>query len=217
MSLRARFALALAALAAAATVGASVISYFSTSNKLYEELDSSLSRASTTGLRERIFAERGGGRSEFGEYRFQALTEDGRRISAILPGAAAALPINAADVETAHGGGTVFRTVTIDGEPYRLVTTAAANVGPPDGRGVGQTGSGGPGGAIGSPGSSAPTILQIAVIQVARELGPTNRLLASLRDRYIVLSVGVRRGRRCAGVAHCQAGDAFTDPADRCG
>ena len=42
MNLRVRFALALAALAAAATVAATVTSYLSTSNRLHEELDAGL-------------------------------------------------------------------------------------------------------------------------------------------------------------------------------
>ena len=179
MNLRVRFALALAALAAAATITAGVTSYLSTRDRLNEEVDTALQETARVANRDVRF-ERGspaidrfGGLSSRNPvqspsphielYSVQRLDADGKIVG---PASFVSLPIDAGDVDVARHGGSSVRTVHVDGTPYRMLTTAAAG-----------------GGAL----------------QVARELTSTESLLNSLRNRYAVLSVVVSAAAAAIG------------------
>jgi len=179
VNLRVRFALALAALAAAATITAGVTSYLSTRDRLNEEVDTALQETARVANRDVRF-ERGspaidrfGGLSSRNPvqspsphielYSVQRLDADGKIVG---PASFVSLPIDAGDVDVARHGGSSVRTVHVDGTPYRMLTTAAAG-----------------GGAL----------------QVARELTSTESLLNSLRNRYAVLSVVVSAAAAAIG------------------
>ena len=169
MNLRVRFALALGALAAAATITAGVTSYLSTRDRLNEEVDAALRETAITANRDVRFERGAPGIDRFGDvrnrgplpaptrielYNVQRLDADGKIVA---PTAFVSLPVDARDIEVAQQGGSVVRTVDVaDGTPYRVLTTAAAN-----------------GGAL----------------QVGRDLTATESLLNSLRNRYALLSV----------------------------
>ena len=172
MNLRVRFALALGALAAAATITAGVTSYLSTRDRLNDEVDAALQETASTANRDSRFDRGAPGIDRFGDvksrgpfpsptphielYTVQRLDTDGK---VVAPTAFVLLPVESSDIAVAKQGGSVVRTIHVaDGTPYRMLTTAAAG-----------------GGAL----------------QIARELTATENLLNSLRNRYAVLSVVV--------------------------
>jgi two-component system sensor histidine kinase MprB len=180
MNLRVRFALALAALAAAATITAGVTSYLATRDRLNEEVDTALQETARVANRDVRF-ERGaplidrfggvGDRNPANQgpsphielYTVQRLDADGE---VVLPVAFTSLPVDERDVQIARSGGSLTRTVDVDGTPYRMLTTAAPR-----------------GGAL----------------QVARELTATENLLDSLRNRYVLLSFVVSAAAAAIG------------------
>jgi two-component system sensor histidine kinase MprB len=179
MSLRWRFALALAVLAAAATTAACLTSYLSTKDRLYSEIDNSL-KETANALRQLPRA--GGGDLDrlgrFGtqnnpiltrsDYRVQYLDSTGT-IEALSPSSAAKLPVSTDDVAVATDitHDTIRRDASVDGVSYRIYTTHRTT--PALG---------------GKPGGTTDTL---GAVQVARNLTETDRILASLRARYLVL------------------------------
>ena len=138
MNLRVRFALALATLAAAAAITSGVFSYLSTSNRLNEEVDAALQEAAITAKVDPRFARGGPGIDKFGAvndknvfpvsprselYNVQRLDSDGR---AVAPTSFVSLPIDGRDIEIARQGGSLVRTIDIDGTPYRMLTIEAS-------------------------------------------------------------------------------------------
>lgn len=179
MNLRVRFALALGALAAAATITAGVTSYLATRGRLNAEVDTALRETASVANRDVRFERGAPGIDRFGGvgdrgpsnpgpspvielYTVQRLDSTGK---AVMP-AAAVLPIDERDVQIATQGGSLTRTVDVDGTPYRMLTTASPR-----------------GGAL----------------QVARELTATQNLLDSLRNRYALLSVVVSAAAAALG------------------
>ncbi len=169
MNLRLRFAIALGALAAAATITAAVTSYISTRDRLNSEVDAALEDVARVGIQDRSFVDRGrGGISPLGSvtdrfelYVFQTLSSDG---TPIVRAETISLPVDDADRAVARNGGHIYRTIKIDTTPYRMLTTRSDRGGP----------------------------LGIALtVQVARDLTATQRLLDSLRNRYILLGIVV--------------------------
>ena len=180
MNLRVRFALALGALAAAATITAGVTSYLSTRDRLNDEVDAALRETASTANRDSRFDRGAPGIDRFGDvktrgpypsptphielYTVQRLDADGK---VVAPTTFVSLPVESSDIQVAKQGGSVVRTIHVaDGTPYRMLTTAAAG-----------------GGAL----------------QIARELTATENLLNSLRNRYAVLSVVVSAAAAAIG------------------
>jgi two-component system sensor histidine kinase MprB len=132
--------LALGALAAAATITAGVTSYLSTRDRLNEEVDLALQETASVAVRDVRFERGAPAIDKFGGvrdrspgggpaptprielYTVQRLDADG---DVVLPVTNASLPVDARDVAIAKNGGSLTRTVDIDGAPYRLLTTAA--------------------------------------------------------------------------------------------
>ena len=143
MNLRVRFALALGTLAAAATIAAGVSSYLSTRNRLNEEVDSALSETASAANRDPRFDRGAPGIDRFGGlsndraafpsansrielYNVQRLDADGK---AVAPASFVALPIDSRDIAIAQGGGSLTRTIDINGTPYRMLTTGVSRGG----------------------------------------------------------------------------------------
>ena len=163
MSLRIKFAVAMVALAAAATIAVGWVSYVSTGGQLRHEVDSSLTSAA-----QRAFARPNGpidagvgpGRDadgdgdyirEFTQILVQELDQQGEVVTAPRGGA---LPVTGEDLETATGDHTAVRhDVRIDGESYRVLTVATTT----------------------------------GAVQFARSLDETERLLANIRNRTLVI------------------------------
>ncbi len=168
MSLRVKLAMALAVLAAAATVAVGVWSYVGTADRLRSEVDRSLDEAAR-GIAERAGREgvvvqppRHGPDEGSLDYRpasfqqilVQVVGADG---SVVLAPEGLLLPVGQADVALAAARDPspwVRRDASVDGEPYRMLTL-------PLGGGQG-------------------------AVQLARSLAETDRLLDSLRNRTIV-------------------------------
>jgi len=142
VNLRVRFALALGTLAAAATIAAGVSSYVSTRNRLNQEVDAALQETANAAVGDPRF-ERGAPRIDrFGGlsdrpgfptassrielYNVQRLDADGK---AVAPTSFVALPIDKRDIAVAHDGGSIVRTVDVNGTPYRMLTTGVARGG----------------------------------------------------------------------------------------
>lgn len=164
MSLRLKFAVAMVALAAGATMAVGVVSYVSTERRLRDEVDASLVAAA-----ERVFAAPGAplrrgslpgsddGPDDFGRIRsltqilVQVIASDGVVIRAPRSGL---LPVSDRDIEMATSveiESPERRDVIIDGEPFRVLTVD----------------------------------LEGGVSQFARSLAETERLLDSIRNRTI--------------------------------
>lgn len=142
MNLRVRFALALSVLAAAATITAGVTSYLSTRDRLNEEVDIALQETARVANRDSRFDRGSPGIDRFGGlssrnpvqppsphielYNVQRLDPEGKIVG---PVSFVSLPIGARDLEIAREGGSVVRTVHVDGTPYRMLTTASAGGG----------------------------------------------------------------------------------------
>ena len=177
MNLRVRFALALGALAAAATITAGVTSYLSTRGRLNAEVDTALQETARVAVRDVRF-ERGapaidrfGGVGDRGPNRGPSPVIELYTVQRLGPDGEIAmpfslLPVDERDVQIAMNGGSLTRTVDVDGTPYRMLTTASPR-----------------GGAL----------------QVARELTATQNLLDSLRNRYVLLSVVVSAAAAAIG------------------
>jgi two-component system sensor histidine kinase MprB len=187
VSLRWRLALALAVLAAAATTAACLTSYLSTRDRLYSEIDRSLSETAST-LRVMPRGNGGGDLDRLGrfgsitnpiatraDYRVQYLDRVGAIETSISTSTASnvKLPITANDVAIATDlrRNPIRREATVDGVTYRIYTTHRTT------SAVG----GNPGGAVDT----------LGAVQVARNLTETNRILGSLRARYLVLGLVV--------------------------
>lgn len=174
MSLRWRIAIALAALAAAATAVVSFTSYFQTKDRLYDEIDTSLTQTTNAlfAVPSRPTRSPGGGSSGVTAQDIERLASeldvDIRQVvtasgQIFLPAAEGTLAVTEREQEVARTGeGTVSRNVTVNGDRYRILTT-----------GVRTTGGEG------------------AAIQVGRDLSETLRVLNSLRARYWVIGGGV--------------------------
>jgi two-component system, OmpR family, sensor histidine kinase MprB len=174
MSLRARLALALAALTAAAVTTMAVVGYRTTASRLYDELDRSLLSSSTR------FGDPDGNYARLicNQLARDEPVDEGQQELADLPGtevqcigstgavfaasSADAIPVDEADVSlAARGGPTVVRTKGDD----RIVTVAVR------------------GGAV----------------QLARDLGEVRRVLSSLRTRFALIGVIVTAAAALVG------------------
>lgn len=160
MSLRTKLAVALAALAAVATVIVGSASYLSTGNVLRRQVDTSLAQAARriemVGLDRlnRPPAERG-----FEQILVQVIGVDGDVIDAPRGGA---LPVDRIDRKVAEGDHrhtSARRTVTLDGEEYRMLTVRTVD---DAGRATG-------------------------AVQLARSLGETSLVLLSIRNRTLLM------------------------------
>lgn len=170
MSIRAKLVLALMACTTVASVTVGVLSYRATAMRLRVEVDESLNRAT-----EQIFAlqrqaprlmleraERGAG-----EVDLQLIDSRGRALSGA---GGVLLPISPADTELAAAelrGERLLRTVDLDGEPLRMLTTS---VGDAEG-----------------------------AVQAARSLQESDRILAALRSRILLVTGGVALGAALVG------------------
>ena len=169
MSLRLKFAIAMVALAAGATVAGGAVSYFATNRELRRQVDSSLVDAAQRLAVGEFPGERPlpGGRGDAdgdGRYRsftqilVQIIDEDGAIQQSPSSGE---LPVGDADRRVAAGSvarGNVRHDVTIDGEAYRMLTVAIVD-----------------GGAV----------------QFARSLEETEHTLDTIRDQTLVIVLGV--------------------------
>jgi two-component system, OmpR family, sensor histidine kinase MprB len=177
MSLRVKLVLALVLVSTTATVAIGVWSYVATANRLYDEIDRSLTEA-TRETPQRL--ERGGldvdgdervpgrlpppGRGLVDDTLVvQVIDPDGDVVASVT---GTDLPVSDADRTVAAGAAReVRRDVTLDGEPYRILTFAV------------------PSGAV----------------QVARSLDETQRVLDSLRTVIVVAVVAVVVAAALAG------------------
>lgn len=157
MSLRLKLVLALAVLAALATVSIGWFSYQATADRLQVEIDRSLDDT-TRDVVDRLVRERRPDRFDRDRnlqlIAYQVIDASG---SPVLASDVASLPIDEADIALATADAAAAqrrRDLSIDGERYRVVTTSL-------------------GGGIGA-------------VQVARSLQDNDRLLGSLRDRIAV-------------------------------
>ncbi|MEZ5250721.1 MAG: HAMP domain-containing protein [Ilumatobacteraceae bacterium] len=169
MSLRLKFAIAMVALAAGATVAGGAVSYFATNRELRRQVDSSLVDAAQRLAVGEFPGERPlpGGRGDAdgdGRYRsftqilVQIIDDDGAIQQSPSSGE---LPVGDADRRVAAGSvarGNVRHDVTIDGEAYRMLTVAIVD-----------------GGAV----------------QFARSLEETEHTLDTIRDQTLVIVLGV--------------------------
>ncbi len=184
MSLRLKFAVAMVALAAGATIAGGAVSYFATSNELRAQVDASLVDAAG---RLALGAPLVDGRGPFGDldgdgdndgrYRsftqilWQVIDADGTIVRSPRSGE---LPVIAADVRVASG--TARRAsdrhdVTIDGEPFRVLTVAASS-----------------GGAV----------------QLARSLRETEAVLERIRNQTLLIVVGLSALAAIVGIVIAQ-------------
>lgn len=174
MSLRAKLAIAMVALAASATVAVGAISYFFTQSELRNQVDASLTQAArqylatpSIGVPGRPNLGIGPGDDEqpghpagnrddsrtFTQILVQVITADGTVVRSPRSGQ---LPVGDADLQVADGSSrhqVVRRDGLIDGEPFRLLTAQVE------------------GGAV----------------QFARSLSETEQVLDSIRNRTLVL------------------------------
>jgi two-component system sensor histidine kinase MprB len=172
MSLRLRFTIALALLAAIAVTSAAVIAYLATSGRLRNEVDQSLREggAQLTHAAPGGVSPLGGMRMPFGPARMglqhagglfglvvvQYLSSAGEVTSTV---GEVKLPVAARDQSLAHSGGPPWlRSATTDGATYRILTEPVAG-----------------GGAV----------------QLARDYTGTEQVLSSLRWRYALLDLAV--------------------------
>lgn len=162
MSLRLKFAIAMVALAAAATFAVGLVSYAATSNELRDQVDASLvdaARRLASGLPPVEASGPFGDRDKDGYRGFtQILVQviDGNGDIVRAPGGGA-LPIGDADLRVASGEvrrGSLRRDVVIDGDDYRMLTVAITT-----------------GGAV----------------QFARSLEETQNALGTIRDQTLVI------------------------------
>jgi two-component system, OmpR family, sensor histidine kinase MprB len=172
MSLRAKLAIAMVALAASATAAVGLVSYFLTQNELQGQIDASLTQAARQYFTSPIGALPGGPRlgdggvgrpidddephndfRSFTQILVQVLDSNGNILRSPRSGA---LPVSHEDVEVASGASehpTGRRDDSIDGEPLRMLTVQSE------------------GGAV----------------QFARSLSETEEVLDSIRDRTLWL------------------------------
>jgi two-component system sensor histidine kinase MprB len=172
MSLRLRFSIALALLAAIAVTGAAVIAYVATAGRLRNEVDQSLRQgaAQLTHAGPAGIGSLGGMSMPFGPARMglqhagglfglvvvQYLGSAGEVTSTV---GEVKLPVAARDQGLSRSGGTPWlRSATIDGASYRILTEPLAG-----------------GGAV----------------QLARDYSGTEQVLSSLRWRYALLDLAV--------------------------
>ncbi len=162
MSLRLKFAIAMVALAAGATIAGGAVSYVATSNELRDQVDASLVEAAQRASG-RPLGELAGGREpwadrdrRFSQVLVQVIDADG---AIRLSPASGALPVVEADRRVAAGTTrrpSVRYDVTIDGEPYRVLTVGLVE-----------------GGAV----------------QFARSLSETEQTLARIRRQTLLIVV----------------------------
>jgi two-component system sensor histidine kinase MprB len=176
MSLRIKFAVAMVALAAAATIAVGWVSYVSTGRQLRHEVDSSLTSAvQRTGDRPLPVPSGrdpdgdgdldGDYAREFTQILVQRIDSDGNITSVPRGGA---LPIGEEDLEVAAGEHTSSRhDVQVDGVTYRMLTVATTS-----------------GGAV----------------QFARSLAETERLLDNIRNRTVVIVIASSLAAALLGV-----------------
>ncbi|MEI6497757.1 MAG: HAMP domain-containing sensor histidine kinase [Actinomycetota bacterium] len=171
MTLRVKLAIALAALAACATIVVGSVSYFSTEHVLYDQVDASLTAAARRvtagpangpaiplppGAQQSDQGDRRRNR-DFAQILVQTLDVQGTIIESPRSGA---LPVDAVDKEVAAGGpgvASVRRDIRFEGEPYRMLTVPSQQ----------------PAGAT----------------QLARSLRETEHVLEDIRDRTLLTVV----------------------------
>ena len=188
MSLRLKFAIAMVALAAGATIAGGAVSYFATSNELRAQVDASLVDAAGrlalgAPLGAPLVDDRGpfgdldGDGDNDGQYRsftqilWQVIDVDGTVVRSPRSGE---LPVIAADVRVASGTATRAsdrHDVTIDGEPFRVLTVA---------------GSGG------------------GAVQLARSLRETEAVLERIRNQTLLIVVGLSALAAIVGIVIAQ-------------
>lgn len=165
MSLRLKFAVAMVALAAGATIAGGAVSYFATSNELRDQVDSSLAEAAQR-LANGVFPDERGGPFGDGDdddrYRsftqilVQVIDEDGTVLRSPRSGE---IPVTDDDLRVAAGEvrrGNLRHDVVIEGEDYRMLTVAITN-----------------GGAV----------------QFARSLEETEQVLGTIRNQTLLIVV----------------------------
>jgi two-component system sensor histidine kinase MprB len=162
MSLRLKFAVAMVALAAGATIAGGAVSYVATSNELRDQVDASLVEAAQRASG-RPLGDLAGGREpwadrdrRFSQILVQVIDVDG---GVRLSPASGALPVVDADLRVASGTArraSVRHDVTIDDEPYRVLTVGLVD-----------------GGAV----------------QFARSLSETERALSRIRYQTLLIVV----------------------------
>ncbi len=182
MSLRLKFAVAMVALAAGATIAGGAVSYFATENELRNQVDASLVDAAQ---RVANGAPVNNGRVPFGDadgdsdgrYRsftqilVQVIDADG---TVVEPPRSGELPVIEDDLQVASGAarrGNRSHDVSIDGEPYRVLTVALRD-----------------GGAV----------------QFARSLQETEDVLDRIRNQTLVIVVGLSALAAVVGIVIAQ-------------
>jgi two-component system sensor histidine kinase MprB len=170
VTLRTKIVVALALLAAAATVTIGVFSYAATANQLRSEIDRSLDNSARTlvGAYQRGQVVRPGRfeRPDVGLVAIQYLAPDGaRRISGSVP-----LPVGEDEVRVASSAlplRVARRDVTVDGERFRVATVSLGD--------------------------------DEGAVQVARSLAEYDNVLRTLRNRVLVAGVLVAAAAGAAG------------------
>src|SRR6478609_9751325 len=122
MSLRLKIVLALMSLAAVATIAVGAWSYMSTRSELERAVDRSLDMALNTGYPEDAARAASGGPSRpriFDQILVQAIDDDGNVILSVQQ----QFDVTSSDVRVAvDNAGYERHNITIDGEPYRVLT-----------------------------------------------------------------------------------------------
>ncbi len=184
MSLRLKFAVAMVALAAGATIAGGAVSYFATENELRDQVDTSLvdaaqrvaSGAPVNSGRAPLGDPDGDGDND-GRYRsftqilVQVIDADGAVLQAPRSGE---LPVTEDDLEVASGAarrGNLRHDVSIDGEPYRMLTVSVTD-----------------GGAV----------------QFARSLQETEDVLDRIRNQTLLIVVGLSALAALVGIVIAQ-------------
>jgi two-component system sensor histidine kinase MprB len=184
VSLRLKFAVAMVALAAGATIAGGAVSYFATENELRDQVDRSLVDAAQ---RVAIGAPVNGGRAPLGgpdgdgdndrrdrsftQILVQVIDADGAILQSPRSGE---LPVTGDDLDVASGAarrGNLRHDVDFDGEPYRVLTVAVTD-----------------GGAV----------------QFARSLQETEDILDRIRNQTLVIVVGLSALAALVGIVIAQ-------------
>lgn len=184
MSLRLKFAVAMVALAAGATIAGGAVSYFATENELRDQVDTSLvdaaqrvaNGAPVNNDRAPIGDPDGDGDND-GRYRsftqilVQVIDADGTILQSPRSGE---LPVTEADRKVASGDarrGNLRHDVSFEGEPYRVLTVAVTD-----------------GGAV----------------QFARSLQETEDVLDRIRNQTLLIVVGLSALAALVGIVIAQ-------------